>query len=71
MTVSTTTNATMRTNANGLEPVSGRSSSIQPSGLAHRSHARPGTESATILIRYEAERTPAPIRLASCRVAAS
>jgi hypothetical protein len=41
----------MGTNAKDLDPVRGWSSSIQPSGLAHRSQPSAGSESAAILIR--------------------
>ncbi len=67
----TATRTTIGRKATGFEPVSGRSSSIQPSGLAHRSQPSPGSESAAIRTRYEPARIPAPIRFASRRVAAS
>jgi len=70
-TTSAPVNMTMGTQASGFEPVSGRSSSIHPRGLTHRSQVTAEDESATIRMRYDAASTPAPARLASWRVANS
>src|SRR5204862_7020242 len=68
---STAGRMTMGTKAYGRSPVSGRRSSIHPNGLAQRSQANAGSESATIRTRYAPAITPARITLASWRVAAS
>ena len=61
----------MGTNAHGAGPISGRSCSIHPIGLAQRSQPMRESESAAIRTRYDTVRIPPPMRLASWRVEAS